>query len=246
MKSQSFAVPLARSLVTSFAVLAFVVPAAMAENMTAGTTEYERNILRGVIYYSYPTGEQAAPVTVLYPDGPVSFPNARFMAKDAPGVTFSYERKLMRFLGLSFGVSCVRYDFEATLDRTETVRIYTRIGTQTVVPITGTVLWHPLKRRFIDWYVGAGYAYVMYRDWRTKYVQGPETYESGSDRGFVAQTGFDAILGGRKHSGVPHRLRWAINLDLRYMHTRSTGNPILSKGIDINPVDISLGTSARF
>src|SRR2546426_5007835 len=107
---RSFPVPLARSLVASFSVLAFVAPAAMAASMSAKTTEDKRNIFRSVVYYSYPTGEQDIPVIVNTDQGPEFFPDARFSAQNAPGFTVSYERKLMDFLGVNLGVSWVRYE----------------------------------------------------------------------------------------------------------------------------------------
>src|SRR5438046_3107127 len=96
-RARSSAVLLARSLLASFAVLAFFAPAAMAASMSAQTTEDGRNILRSVVYYSYPTGEQDVPVIVITDQGPEFFPKAKFKAQDAPGFTLSYERKLTDF-----------------------------------------------------------------------------------------------------------------------------------------------------
>src|SRR5207247_5171742 len=90
-RARSSAVPLARSLVASFAVLAFVAPAAMAASMSGQTTGDERNILRGVVYYSYPTGEQRIPVNIETDNGVELFRNAKFEEQDAPGCPVSYD-----------------------------------------------------------------------------------------------------------------------------------------------------------
>src|SRR5262245_1789150 len=242
-RARSTAVVCVRGLAASFAVFAFAASAAMGAETSERTTADERNIFRTVIYYSYPTATTDVPIVVVGgPGGPEFVPNANFEAQEAPGCTISYERKIVDFLGVSIGASWVRYEYEATLDETATQTTFVRLGDQTVNPFMATVLWHPLKRSIVDWYVGAGYAYVRYGDLRNDFTG--EKFESDSDSGFVAQTGFDFVLRGKhpKESG----LRWAVNFDVRYIDTQSTGVLANSQGIEINPLDFSLGVAARF
>lgn len=110
-----------------------------------------------------------------------------------------------------------------------------------IVPITGVVQFHFAPNGFIDPYVGAGGAYMLFGD--VDGVEDIETIDAKDDVGFAVNAGLGIRLGSR----------FAINVDGKYVPLESdatahiVGSNNESQGtIDVSPIIISAGLQIRF
>lgn len=118
-------------------------------------------------------------------------------------------------------------------------------GSLRMVPITGILQWHFLPKGFVDPYVGAGAAYVLFHD-----------INNVSDVGHVgvSQINFkdDAGLALNGGLGISLSPRIGLTGDIKYVPLKSSATAVFTSGpnqsqkIKINPVMASFGLTFHF
>ncbi len=184
------------------------------------------NIVRGSVLYSDPTGNGRAAVD----------PNHELKADNAFGFAFSYERRVSDLIGLNLDLSWVNPDVKISL-----VSESDTFGKMSIAPLTLSLLFHPLKKGDIDFYIGPGLSYVTYGDLKLEaWVQ---SYSDASklavdnELSLALQTGAD----------IHFNEVWGLNIDLKYLDTKAkTDFEGESLNIDVNPLLLSVGVTVRF
>jgi outer membrane protein len=116
-------------------------------------------------------------------------------------------------------------------------------GDLEMMPVTGVVQWHFAPHGFIDPYIGAGAAYVLFDDVKDNGLSGLQSINFKDDAGLAVNAGLSIRLGNR----------FGINVDGKYVPLESnakatvlgTGQTSESK-VDISPIIVSAGLSMRF
>jgi outer membrane protein W len=116
-------------------------------------------------------------------------------------------------------------------------------GDLEMMPITGVVQWHFAPHAFIDPYIGAGAAYVLFDDVHDNGLNGIQRINFKDDAGLAVNAGLGIRLGNR----------FGINVDGKYVPLESnakatvlgTGQTSESK-VDISPIIVSAGLTIRF
>lgn len=129
--------------------------------------------------------------------------------------------------------------------RSRAVAINGTNDTVEMIPITGVLQWHFAPNGFIDPYVGAGAAYVLFSD-----------LDSTNDLNGVGvnRIDFKDDAGLALNAGLSFRLspRLALNVDGKYVPLKSNATATFITGpdseakVDINPVMFSAGLGFRF
>lgn len=116
-------------------------------------------------------------------------------------------------------------------------------GDLEMMPVTGVVQWHLIPNGFLDPYVGAGAAYVLFDDIRDNGVSGIERINFQDDAGLALNAGVGIRLGNR----------FGIVVDGKYVPLESNARAtVLGSGqtseskVDISPIILSAGISLRF
>lgn len=113
-----------------------------------------------------------------------------------------------------------------------------------MIPITGVLQWHFAPNGFIDPYVGAGVAYILFDD-----------LDNASDLGNLGTSRInfkdDAGLAINAGLGIRITPRFAITVDGKYIPLKSSATAVFATGstqqdVDINPVMVSAGLTLRF
>jgi outer membrane protein len=144
-------------------------------------------------------------------------------------------------LSTEFGIS--RVEPEPRF-RTRTVNFAGADGVE-MMPITAVLQWHFAPNGFIDPYVGAGAAYVLFND--------VDSIGDLDDAG-INRIEFEDDAGLAVNAGVSFRFspRLALNVDGKYVPVSSSATatyvtgPASETEIDINPVMFSAGLQFRF
>jgi outer membrane protein len=115
-----------------------------------------------------------------------------------------------------------------------------------MVPLTGVLQWHFAPNGFIDPYIGAGAAYVLFSDVNgakgAARDVGVNRIRFKDDAGFAANAGLSIKIGSNM----------AINGDVKYVPLKSSATAVFVTGPDsetrvkINPVIASAGIGFRF
>jgi outer membrane protein len=116
-------------------------------------------------------------------------------------------------------------------------------GDLEMMPVTGVVQWHFAPQGFIDPYIGAGAAYVLFDDVKDNGLSGIESIDFKDDAGLAINAGVGIRLGNR----------FGIVLDGKYVPLESnakatvvgSGQTAESK-VEISPIIVSAGLSLRF
>lgn len=114
-----------------------------------------------------------------------------------------------------------------------------------MIPITGVLQWHFAPNAFIDPYIGAGAAYVLFSD--------VDNFGDVNNAG-INRIDFKDNAGLAVNAGLGFRFspRFGINVDAKYVPVSSNATATYITGpntetkIDINPVIVSAGLQLRF
>lgn len=116
-------------------------------------------------------------------------------------------------------------------------------GTLTFQPVTAVLQFHFAPNGFIDPYVGAGAAYVLYDFSESQGVHNLDEIDLKDDVGLAINAGLGIRLG----------QRFAINIDGKYVPIESDAtavvigsNNVRSGQVEVSPIIISAGLSLRF
>lgn len=141
-------------------------------------------------------------------------------------------------LSVEFALS--RVDTDTTVRRRA---VTTQGGNLEMMPVTAVVQFHLAPNGFIDPYIGAGAAYVLFDDVGNNGVSGLEKIDFEDDAGLAINAGIGIRLGER----------FAIVLDGKYVPLESNAKAVVlgtgqtSQGkVDISPIILSGGLSLRF
>jgi len=113
-----------------------------------------------------------------------------------------------------------------------------------MIPITGVLQWHFAPNGFIDPYIGAGVAYILF-----------DNLDNASDLGNLGTSSIDFKddAGLALNAGLGIRLtpRFAITVDGKYVPLKSSATAAFANGtsqtdVKINPVMVSAGLTIRF
>jgi outer membrane protein len=116
-------------------------------------------------------------------------------------------------------------------------------GNLEIMPVTAVLQFHLAPDGFIDPYIGAGAAYMIYDFSESEGVNGLDQIDFDDDVGLAVNAGVGIRLGNR----------FGINLDAKYVPIESsatavvvTGGPESETKIDVSPIILSAGLSLRF
>jgi outer membrane protein W len=116
-------------------------------------------------------------------------------------------------------------------------------GELEMMPLTAVVQWHFAPSGFIDPYIGAGAAYVLFDDVKDNGVSGLDHINFKDDAGLAINAGLGIRLGNR----------FGIVVDGKYVPLESNAKAVvLGTGetseakINISPIIVSAGLSLRF
>ena len=193
-------------------ILKVVVVAALLSLVPAAFAADQKNIVRGGLFYSHPTGD-------------FSEAGARFEPDNAIGVQGSYERKLSDLIGINFLAGYVNYDVDVKVGG-----FSAKFAEQPALPLSANLLFHPIRNKNVDWYIGPGVSYVQYDDADVESRFGGGKVKSSNDTALGVQTGLDIKFG----DGV-----WGLNLDLQYIRTSADD-------LDVDPINFGVGVAIRF
>lgn len=133
-----------------------------------------------------------------------------------------------------------RVDSESTVRRRA---VTTPGGNLEMMPVTAVLQFHFAPNGFIDPYVGAGAAYVLFDDVEDNGLSGLESIDFEDDAGLAINAGLGIRLGER----------FAIVVDGKYVPLESNAKAVVlgsgqtSEGkVDISPIILSAGLSLRF
>lgn len=111
-----------------------------------------------------------------------------------------------------------------------------------IMPVTAVLQFHFAPRGFIDPYIGAGAAYVLFDDIEASGIGNLDRIDFDDDVGLAVNAGIGIRLGER----------FGITLDGKYVPLESSARAVVVGGgetegrIDINPIILSAGLSLRF
>lgn len=115
-------------------------------------------------------------------------------------------------------------------------------GNLEMMPVTAVLQYHFAPQGFIDPYIGAGAAYVLFDDIESNGVNNVDRIEFEDDAGLAVNAGVSFRLGPR----------FAINVDGKYVPLESNATAVVIGGgesegkVDISPIIVSAGLSLRF
>jgi outer membrane protein len=116
-------------------------------------------------------------------------------------------------------------------------------GDLEMMPVTGVVQWHFAPQGFIDPYIGAGAAYVLFDDVNDNGLSGLQSIDFEDDAGLAINAGVGIRLGNR----------FGIVVDGKYVPLESNAKAtVLGTGatseskVEISPIIVSAGLSLRF
>lgn len=116
-------------------------------------------------------------------------------------------------------------------------------GNLEMMPVTAVVQWHFAPNGFIDPYIGAGAAYVLFDDVKDNGLSGLDQIDVKDDAGLAVNAGLGIKLGNR----------FGIVLDGKYVPLESNAKAVVlgtgetTEGkFNISPIIVSAGLSLRF
>jgi outer membrane protein len=144
---------------------------------------------------------------------------------------------------ISTEFAIARIEPETTITRRRAIGPAVPGGDLEIMPVTAVLQFHFAPQGFIDPYIGAGAAYVL--------------YDFSSSQGFhnIDQIDFDDDVGLAVNAGIGIRLgqRLGLNVDAKYVPIESNATAVTidpngeSAGrFDVSPIIISAGLSLRF
>jgi len=169
----------------------------------AGAEEQNNRVHAGVTYVKA-QGDPKLDVET----SPGVVEHVRAEIDDDYGFYADYERMIARKWGLKFGANWNKQDVDISSgDR------HGHLGELKVTPLTANILFHPAPESHVDFYVGGGFAYVLYSGMDLENEFGPggrEKLDIDDDQTWNAQLGFDFRFGDSP---------FGLNLDLKYILT---------------------------
>lgn len=115
-------------------------------------------------------------------------------------------------------------------------------GNLEMMPVTAVAQWHFAPQGFIDPYIGAGAAYVLFDDIESNGINNIDRIEFEDNAGLAVNAGVSFRLGER----------FGINVDGKYVPVESNATAVVVGGgetegtVDISPIIVSAGLSLRF
>lgn len=115
-------------------------------------------------------------------------------------------------------------------------------GNLRMTPLTAVLQWHFAPNGFIDPYIGAGAAYVLFDNSGDNSISGINDIDIKDDAGFAVNAGLGIRLGSR----------WGINGDVKYVPLESNATAVVATGgttqgrFNISPIIVSAGLQLRF
>ena len=183
----------------------------------------------------------------LDPTGGGSFDDLEDPAEIEFDSDLGYGAAVNVFLGdrLSLEVAAARIEPETTVTRRRAVGGPVTVGggNLEIMPLTATLQFHFAPNGFIDPYIGAGGAYVLY-----DLTDSPETDD-------IQQIDSDDDIGFAVNAGVGFRLgsNFAINVDAKYIPIESNATAVVigeneeaAGRFEVSPIIVSAGLSLRF
>lgn len=142
-------------------------------------------------------------------------------------------------ISVEFAIS--RIDSEAQVRRRRVVGPAVSRNLE-IMPVTAVLQFHFAPRGFIDPYIGAGAAYVLFDDIEANGIGNLDRIDFDDDVGLVVNAGIGIRLGNR----------FGITLDGKYVPLESSARAVVIGGgetegrVDINPIILSAGLTLRF
>ena len=194
-------------------VIRLVVLAALLLGLTTFATADDKNVLRFNAIYSYPLGSSED-------NGVTTEADAAF------GAGISYEARITDLAGIQFGAGWSDHDLNVESGGSEAT-----LGSASVWPLYANVLIHPVDRTdSVDWYIGGGFAYVIYDSLDLSSEFGGGSRALGNDPTWTLRTGLDFKFGDGS---------WALNVDAQYLASSV-------EGMSIDPINFGVGLAYRF
>ena len=248
-----------------FAAMALIVLFA-----TAAVAAEAKNILRGGVQFSSPSGDLTIPDATYYrfmkPGDRLTtnldlsmLDDIVYEADNATGGWIAYERKITDLIGINFDISVARYD--VTLKGGDTSGTF---GTQKAMPLTLTALFHPLRTKRLDLYAGAGLSHVRYDNFRieTKYqrLYTKTLVKTGDpDEPFLSEihtvfsqdrfrSANDTTWAVQAGLDIKLTAVLGLNIDVKYIKSEVEWEDFghTTESLDINPLNIGFGCAVRF
>jgi len=214
-----------RKCVRTISMIALTV---MALAPAAVAAEEQNNRIHGGVSFVTAQGDPKLDVETF----PGVTEHARAEIDDDWGFYADYERMIYKKFGLKFGVNWSEQDIDISGgDRTG------HFGSIQATPITANIMFHPAPLSHVDFYVGGGFAYVMYDKISIKNDFGPggrTELDVDDDQTWNAQLGVDFRFGDSP---------FGLNLDAKYIKT--SGDSELG-AIDVNPLIAGAALAIRW
>lgn len=201
---------------------------AMALAPAATAAEEQKNRIHGGVAFVSAQGDPKIDVEVA----PGVVEHARAEVDDDWGWYADYERMIASKWGLKFGANWSEQDIDVSGgDRTG------HFGALQAIPLTANILFHPAPLSHVDFYVGGGFAYVMFDDMDIDNDFGPggrDTLDIDDDKTWNAQIGVDFRFGDSA---------FGLNLDAKYI--QMSGDSELGD-IEVDPLIAGAALAIRW
>lgn len=209
-------------------ILSMIALTTMALAPAANAAEEQKNHVHGGLTYVHALSDPKLDVEVA----PGVVEHARAEIDDDYGYYVDYERMVASKLGIKFGAMWNDQDVDISGgDRTG------HFGSVQMTPLTANLLFHPAPLSHTDFYIGGGFAYVMYDkiDIEDEFGPGGRTQlDLDDDPTWNAELGLDIRFGDSI---------FGLNLDAKYIKT--AGDSELG-ALDINPLIGSAALAIRW
>src|SRR5262249_31754918 len=184
----------------------------------ADAAEEQNNRFHAGMTYVDPNGNPKLDVEVA----PGVVEHARAEIDKDTGFYADYERMIASKLGLKFGANWNKYDIDISGgDRSG------HFGELKATPLYANLLFHPAPLSHTDFYIGGGFAYVLYSDVTIENDFGPggrKVLDVDDDQTWNAQLGVDFRFGDSP---------FGLNIDAKYIKT--SGDSELG-ALDVEPL----------
>lgn len=189
----------------------------------AAAAEEQKNRIHGGVSFVSAQGD---------PKIEVDDENVRAEVDDDWGFYADYERMIASKWGLKFGAHFQEQDVDISGGDTTG-----NLGSLKATPLTANILFHPAPLSHVDFYVGGGFAYVMFDKIELNNditAGGRDSLDIDDDKTWNAQLGVDFRFGDSP---------FGINLDLKYI--QMSGDSELGD-IEVDPLIASGGIAIRW
>jgi len=186
----------------SVLIVSFIASTALALAPIASAAEEQKNRIHGGVSFVSAQGDPKIDVD----EGGGDIEHVRAEIDDDWGFYADYERMIADKWGIKFGANWSDQDVDISGGTTTG-----HFGSLQATPITANILFHPAPLSHVDFYIGGGFAYVMFDDIHIENDfggGGRDTLEIDDDTTWNAQLGVDFRFGDSP---------FGLNLDAKYI-----------------------------